>query len=351
MNLGEISLPRSNQPRSETISSSEVPAILRLSPWQTPRGVWLRKRGDDQQVETAAMRRGTAAEDVIDQWYCYHGHDGNPPICHVPGLRYGDQPVQGPEPWMVCSPDAMCHDGSAWYIVEYKTSAQPWSKLPDYYEAQVRWQLACIAIADYAVVFALTGLPEVVDQMLGSEDINIRQRGQNVLHILLECGQVKPQVFILKRDARQEWEIVERVKAWRDLHIVVGVEPEIEAGDLPAVEGAWRALETTNESEVQVAPSDGEIVSLAANLVVAEANAKSADDAAKQARAQFLAAWAGKYGSTHTLRLPDGSKITYKQQAGRSSIDTERLRQDYPAIAAEYTKQGAPFRTLRIGSK
>jgi len=39
--------------------------------------------------------------------------------------------------------------------------------------------------------------------------------------------------------------------------------------------------------------------------------------------------------------------VTWKEQAGRSSIDTKRLTEELPEIAAQYTRKGEPFRVMR----
>jgi predicted phage-related endonuclease len=39
--------------------------------------------------------------------------------------------------------------------------------------------------------------------------------------------------------------------------------------------------------------------------------------------------------------------ITWKQQAGRRSLDTKRLKEDHPELCAEYEREGAPFRVMK----
>lgn len=42
--------------------------------------------------------------------------------------------------------------------------------------------------------------------------------------------------------------------------------------------------------------------------------------------------------------------VTWKEQAGRASLDESRLRTDHPDLCAEYEKQGKPFRVMRFSS-
>lgn len=43
--------------------------------------------------------------------------------------------------------------------------------------------------------------------------------------------------------------------------------------------------------------------------------------------------------------------VTWKQQAGRASLDTKRLKADHPELWVDYEKTGSPFRTMRILTK
>ena len=40
--------------------------------------------------------------------------------------------------------------------------------------------------------------------------------------------------------------------------------------------------------------------------------------------------------------------VSWKQQAGKASLDTKQLRSDHPELVQQYEKQGAPFRVMRI---
>ena len=42
--------------------------------------------------------------------------------------------------------------------------------------------------------------------------------------------------------------------------------------------------------------------------------------------------------------------LTWKEQAGRPSLDTSQLRADHPDLVAAYEKQGKPFRVMRLSS-
>jgi predicted phage-related endonuclease len=82
----------------------------------------------------------------------------------------------------------------------------------------------------------------------------------------------------------------------------------------------------------------------ALQLDEARAMAKQAADLetkAKDALAQMMLS--NEIGTVDGVQL-----VTWKQQAGRESLDTKQLRADHPDLVAQYEKQGAPFRVMRV---
>ena len=85
-------------------------------------------------------------------------------------------------------------------------------------------------------------------------------------------------------------------------------------------------------------------VDWALQLDEARAMAKQAADLetkAKDALAQMMLG--NEIGTVDGVQL-----VTWKQQAGRESLDTRQLRADHPDLVAQYEKQGAPFRVMRV---
>lgn len=85
-------------------------------------------------------------------------------------------------------------------------------------------------------------------------------------------------------------------------------------------------------------------VDWALQLDEARAMAKQAADLetkAKDALAQMMLS--NEIGTVDGVQL-----VTWKQQAGRESLDTKQLRADHPDLVAQYEKQGAPFRVMRV---
>jgi predicted phage-related endonuclease len=85
-------------------------------------------------------------------------------------------------------------------------------------------------------------------------------------------------------------------------------------------------------------------VDWALQLEEARAMAKQAADLetkAKDALAQMLLG--NEVGTVDGVQL-----VTWKQQAGKASLDTKQLRADHPELVSQYEKQGAPFRVMRV---
>lgn len=104
----------------QTISSSKVAAILGLSPYESPRSLWLKMHGDlPADPQTSAQARGTHLEAGVLNWY----------FADHPGLQRlgGESTVERDDlPWAICSPDDVATDPATGeqFPVEAKTDAR-----------------------------------------------------------------------------------------------------------------------------------------------------------------------------------------------------------------------------------
>ena len=99
----------------------------------------------------------------------------------------------------------------------------------------------------------------------------------------------------------------------------------------------WKATPTTVELPASA-------VDWALQLEEARALAKQAADLeskAKDALAQMMLG--NEVGTVDGVQL-----VSWKQQAGKASLDTKQLRADHPELVSQYEKQGAPFRVMRV---
>lgn len=140
----------------KSVTASKVPAILGLSPWQSPYALWMQMSGRiDATPETTTTRRGHYLEPAILAWWADQH----------PDYRVTADTWVSEVPWGGASLDAIA-DGPDDHtvIVEAKSAAyrDDWGapgtdEIPEHYKAQVQWQLAMCPEAAEARVAVLFG--------------------------------------------------------------------------------------------------------------------------------------------------------------------------------------------------
>lgn len=302
-----------------TIGSSDVAAILGLSPWSGPWDAWARLTGlEDRYTETDtdAQARGRMFEPAILARY---GLEERAAI--VPGPPIGQPPVLGPEPWMHARPDAwacpLAAPPTPDRVVEAKTSRRldpaEWGppgtdEVPPWYVVQVVWLLAVVRLerCDLAAYSAL--------------DDDWR-------------------VYRLRRDAAVEQAVVDRVRRWRDEHVILGHAPDVDASAAcrRVLERRWRA---STGQEYAATPEDVALVTRALELRASVEDLKhELDEATNRLRARM--------GEADALLVGGQRVATWRARQGSSRVDVERLRRERPDVAAEFTVVGEPGRMWR----
>lgn len=128
--------------RRSYVGASEIAAVCGISPYDTPRSVWLEKTTGIAKAETVPMRFGTFCEPFIAQEFQdYFG---------IKELREGET-IRHPQfPFMAATPDRLWDSPDGLAVVELKTvgefAAQNFGKpgtdqVPDHYLLQVGWQM------------------------------------------------------------------------------------------------------------------------------------------------------------------------------------------------------------------
>lgn len=103
----------------------------------------------------------------------------------------------------------------------------------------------------------------------------------------------------------------------------------------------WQATPTTRELDAdQALPWLDQLQSARALAKEAEGMEAEAKDALAR---MLLNDEIGTIGGTPV--------ITWKQQAGKKSLDTKRFKAEMPEIAAQFEREGAPFRVMRVVGK
>lgn len=311
------SLPRvESEDRTKYIGASRVAAILGLSPYQTPMGVWMDMTNPEPRADTPATERGRFLERGILEW---GGHklgaqrvEYGAPISE-PGIAIPDAP------WASVHPDGAYLVDGRWRLGEVKTSrvAHAWGdngtdQVPDWYLCQVQMQLAAVPDAEDAVVAAY--LP-VQDQLL---------------------------MMPVARDDEFQRFMIDTVGDWYYRHIILGEAPSLDASD-----ATKRYL--SNKFAREMAPlrdASADEVALLEQWKLARAALAAAEEQETMLKHQVQAL----IGEAEGLRW-DGGKATWKWQAGAARWDTKALEAAHPELVAQFKKRGDDLRVLRFAKK
>jgi putative phage-type endonuclease len=274
------------------VSSSKIPAILGLSPWQSPFALWHEMKGtaprDDR--DTAAMRRGNYLEAGVIAWWL----DQHPEV-----TEHHPQHVARLEDWGIATLDAIAvtTDGDVDLEVKTTSSWDEWGEpgtdqIPVHYLAQVLWQIALtnVARAHIAVLGPFLDFREyVIERDDYAEDIEATVKAARRFYDSLDADEPPPLD-----------DHVATIATLRRLH------PDIDRG--------------------QVAVIDED---LAAEYVAADLAAREADARKRAAQALVLNA----AGDAQYIESTSGLRVA-RRQPGRSGVSLVRVAKAVPNGAA-----------------
>ena len=335
--------------RRSGIGGSDISAILGVSPWTDSFEVWLDKTGQLPDNDNPTLQRGRVMESAIREAYeadaaagvlpeswREEGEDG---CVRLSGL------LIGAEPWMLGSPDALVGETGGW---EGKTANRKdgWGDesgaetttrandlMPLYYGLQAAWymEVADRHWWDVSVAFVPFEADKLISAMLRRE-----VEEETIGRTMLDVSEVRH--YRVRRDVAFGQALVAKVRSWWALHVVNGEPPELTGSEAAH---AWLSTQYPDALEPFRAAEDDELP-LLEELRLAQAEEKSTRQRVSTAKAQLKAAIGDAEGLFH-----QGDRVSWKPQKGRQTLDTARLREEEPAIAARYTKTGAPSRVLR----
>ena len=183
-----------------------------------------------------------------------------------------------------------------------------------------------------------------------SDDLPLEWRWQGYAQMAV----MKVPVFFSVLDARQNLAVVELPRDNRMIDLLLQ-EAEIfcrAVDDRSGIEeymDEFTADQIAKWFRVEQSPVElmGDAEMYIEMLENARAMKKEADDAEREAKDQLARMLLG-----HDVGLIDGEKvITWKEQAGKTSLDVAGLRAEYPEIVAQFERAGSPFRVMRITKK
>lgn len=299
--------------RETTIGASEAPAVLGLSPFATPAEIYWRKVGKpDADKPTAAMESGSRLEPVILDW-----------CADRIGHKIIDRGVMMIDPITGCLsaiPDGRVEGRPE--LVEAKKTSQVagWGdegtdQIPENYLVQTHEQMEVAARC--GVVIERVWVP-----------------------VLMLAGfREEWRLYCVERNEDLGGEIAERCTKFYREHIEARVPPD----DSPAPLDILKRLRRQPKSQVILG---GNGIEAWEALEKDKAAEKAATEKREASQAAVLALL-GIDNPAESALLPDGRLITYLSQKSAPSVDSARLRAEFPAAYEACFKQGT-HRTLRI---
>lgn len=289
--------------RRTGIGGSDVAAILGLSPWRTPYQVWEDKTGrSEEQPETPALYWGRLLEDPIRQAYA----DRTGLTVTKPDRMFTSEEY----PFMLANLDGIASDGR---IVEFKTTSRSdgWGEegsdeIPDHYQTQVQHYMS----------------------VMGAEraDVGVLIAGRDF------------RIYTVEADAElQQMLIEEEAKFW-----------ELVKTDTPpgvnCTTDAARRWRTATAKKVLAA--DAETLSVWEDLCAIRHQIdvlKEEEDALKTRIMRTMQ-------DAVSLKADGKTLASWSLPSARKTVDTKRLKEEFPDVYDAVLKQGAPQRIFRLYS-
>ena len=287
--------------RNQGIGGSDASIILGMNPWKSPFALWMEKTGQAEPEDLSDNERvywGNVLEDIVAKEFT---------------LRTGKKVrrcglMQDEEhPWLLASVDRLVVGEEAGLEIKTAGSGKEWKddNLPDAYYLQCQ-------------------------------------------HYIMVTGYPKWYIAVLIGGSRFVWKEIPRNDD--DIDALMKAEKEfwrkVETNEMPSVDGT----ESCTRALVEKFHGGGEAVELPTEAndaldtigkldgMISDLQ-KQMDEEKNRLRMWLGDAEAGTIGER---------KVTWKTQAGRTTIDSKRLKAEKPDVYEAYAKVGKPMRVLRI---
>lgn len=291
--------------RQAGIGGSDAGAIMGDNAWKSPYQLWLEKTG---QVEPA---------DLSDKESVQWGIKQEPLVAEEFEARTGKRVRRAgmlqsvTEPWLLADVDRLIVGEKAG--LEIKTtnafSRKEWDEdnLPDSYY----WQCQ-----HYMLV---TGLPLwYIAVLIGGQHFRYKE---------------------IPRNDEKIAELFEAEKEFWHVNVKQGIMPDID-GSTSTKNAIDSQFQGGNDSVIELPSEAAMILELLDNFKGQEKDVK----AKIQEQKNKLALMLGDY----EVGVIGDRKVTYKTTKGRVTVDSKKLKADYPDVYAACMKQGKPSRILKV---
>lgn len=292
--------------RTSGIGGSDAGTIMGSDPWKSPYQLWLEKTG---QVES---------EDISNKGPVYWGTKLEPLIARKFAEETGKKVERLgmlrhiSDPWMLANVDRMVmHEDAG---LEIKTTnafrASDWDgdNLPDSYYWQCQHYMMC------------TGMPLwYIAVLIGGQDFRWKE---------------------VPRCQEDIDELYKRERAFWTINVQQHLMPEIDGSQM------------TKDALIERYPGGGtDMVDLPKemDLLLAMRSSLTEDIDDREVRLQQINnKIMSMMGDNEVGMTPAGARVTWRPQAGRTTIDSKKLAKDWPEAYEACKKVGKPIRVLRI---
>ena len=286
------------------ISGSEVAAILGLSKWENPMGIYMRKLGmTEPQPENEPMRWGSSAEHVVARRYAKETGHGLFPSADL-GYDRHDPLIHPDYPWWTGTPDRRIISDPPG-LLEIKIigerSAQYWGEppdgeVPDEYLCQMAWY------------FPLLGV----------------EWG----HLAVQIGNREFRIYRINRDRELENNMRDAALSFIENHLV----PEIP----PPIDGSERSAMYLNRRYPQDAEPIIEALDEETALQVAGLKAARAEIVLWESRAAECENTLKAIIGNHAGIQGSWGKLLWKKNKDSEVVDWKTMAAANPEIASQY---------------
>lgn len=287
--------------RLNGVGASEVASIVGLNPYCSPLLAWQRRKGIAPKPEyTQAMRMGHVLEPVVAK--LWEEQTGKECVAWSEGDIFvaANDPAR---PWLICSPDRWTADG---VLLECKTTAHPVdeNEPPMAWYVQLQYQMAVCGASEGWLAWLVNG----------------REFG---------CA----------RYERND-ELIADILATVEQYWTINVQGNVAPADTVPSDAMLRYP----RPEVEVLEATDALAELVAELKLAKADAKMAEERVKALDEQ-LRQQIAPYG-----RVEYGGKVlaTYTNNKASIKLDSKRLQAEHPDLCAGYMVEVEGARVLRI---
>jgi putative phage-type endonuclease len=289
--------PEQREARRRYIGSSDVPAILGMSPWATAADVWLAKTNDLPDKPNASMRMGTLLErPLLD----YAAEDLGVPLARDLMLV-----ETGEKPLFAANLDAavLAPAGDPVELVEAKTSG--------------------IIGGNVDEAWGEDGTDEVPDHVLLQVQEQMHVARVEVTHVYALLARVGVRHYIVPRDEAIIDAIRQRGREFWDRYVVTRTPPP---DSVPSLDLVRRVRREPNK----ITAMDLHVVE---RWLAAKAAAKTADDEREQAEALLHVFMGDAEAGDCAL-----GRVSFKPQTAKR-LDLDALRRELPDVAQRFTRE------------